>query len=64
MDGIGIGRLHADLKLDKPRTKALEQGKILLPQKIPSNLEMKIGDAVIVCSDILPDPMRIAGIAV
>ena len=52
---LRIRRLHPDLQLCQSRTEAVQQGNLLFPQDIGRNLEMKIGDAIVMFVNILPD---------
>src|SRR5699024_1003609 len=53
--GFRIGRLYADLKLDETRTHPADQFQLILPEKIRRYLEMKVGNAVVMLQNILPD---------
>ena len=52
---LRIRRLHPDLQLCQSRAEAVQQGNLLFPQDIGRNLEMKIGDAIVMFVNIPPD---------
>ena len=64
LNGIRIGGLDPDLKLNKPRSECLQQFKILLPQKITADLKVKVGNTIIMLSNISPDLIGIIPVAV
>ena len=55
---VRIRRLNPDFQLDKPRTERLEQSKFRLIQKIRADLEMKIGNSLVMVTQITPDCHR------
>ena len=54
-DGLRIGGLYPDLQLCQSRTEAIQQGNLLFPQNIGGNLEMEVGDAIVMFINIPPD---------
>jgi len=52
---LRIRRLHPDLQLCQSRTEAVQQGNLLFPQNIGGNLEMEVGDAIVMFINIPPD---------
>ena len=52
---LRIRRLYPDLQLCQSRTEAIQQGNLLFPQNIGGNLEMKVGDAIVMFINIPPD---------
>ena len=52
---LRIRRLYPDLQLCQSRTEAIQQGNLLFPQNIGGNLEMKVGDAIVMFIYIPPD---------
>ena len=54
-DGLRICGLHPDLQLCQSRTEAVQQSNLFFPQNIGGNLEMKVGDTIVMFINILPD---------
>ena len=52
---LRIRRLYPDLQLCQSRTEAIQQGNLLFPQNIGGNLEMEVGDAIVMFINIPPD---------
>ncbi len=54
LQGPGIHRLDTDLKLRQPGPEPPKQCRLLLPENIRGNLEMKICDTIVMFINILP----------
>ena len=52
---LRIRRLYPNLQLCQSRTEAIQQGNLLFPQNIGGNLEMEVGDAIVMFINIPPD---------
>ena len=52
---LRIRRLHPDLQLCQSRAEAVQQCNLLFPQDIGGNLEMEVGDAIVMFINIPPD---------
>ena len=58
-DGVGVGGLHADLKLKQPRTNGGKKVDHLLVDQVGGQLEVEVGHAVVVRGKVAPDGHRV-----